>query len=371
MAFVSVQQAHTVATTGYHAPVVRTGYESVIGKRSGEMFCSAARQDGVVESVSPTGITVKYADGTVKGYSLGTLYGRAEGTTYPHNLVTKMKEGQAFKKGETISYNTNFFEEDPILPGGIVYKGSLLTRIALMETPHTYEDSTAISGELSAQLTTTTVKVKQYIVNFRQNLLNVVKPGQKVNPEDILMIMEDEITSGDEGFSAASLEILANRARNAPKSGYRGRVDWIEVFYHGDKADMSASLKSLADRSDRYKADRAKSTNKPVTTGSTDSDYSHEGAPLMPQRAVIKVYISVSEPAGIGDKIVGAAQIKSVIGEVMPYTLTTESGLKVHLKFGARSFAARIVDSMISMGVYASTLEVIGKAASKLYYGKK
>lgn len=371
VAFVSIQQAHTVATTGYHAPVVRTGYESVIGRRTGEMFCVTAKQDGVVETLTPTGMTVKYADGSVKGFSLGMMYGQAEGTTYPHPIVTKMKEGQSFKQGDNLTYNTNFFEEDPILPGGIVYKGSLLTRIALMETPHTYEDSTAISSELSQQLTTTTTKVKQYIVTFRQNLLNVVKPGQKVNPEDILMIMEDEISSGDEGFSAASLEILANRSRNAPKAGYRGRVEWIEVFYHGDKNEMSASLKSLADRSDRYKADRAKSTNRPVTTGSTDSDYSHEGTPLMPQRAVVKVYINVSEPAGVGDKIVGAAQLKSVIGEVMPYTLTTESGLKVHLKFGARSFAARIVDSMISMGVYASTLEVIGKAASKAYYGKK
>ena len=366
----SIQQAHTVATVGYHAPVVRTGYESVIGQRTGEMFASAARMDGKVISVTDSGILVEYADGEQKGYTLGTMYGRAEGSTYPHNLITEMKPGQKFKKGEYISYNTNFFEPDPILPGGVVYKGSMLTRVALIESSHTHEDSSTISEELSKSMTTTTAKVKKYGVNFKQNLLNMVKIGQQVNPEDIIMTIEDEITAMDDSFGEASMEILANRAKSSPTSGYRGRISDIDVIYHGDKADMSASLKALADRSDRRRADKAKATGKPAITGSVDSDYSHEGTPLSLGKAVIVVYITVSEGAGVGDKLVFSNQLKSVIGEVMPYKLTTKSGLPVHAKFGAKSFAARIVNSMISIGVRGATLDALTDVAVAAYRGK-
>lgn len=355
----SIQQAHTVATRGYHAPVVRTGYESVLGKRTGEMFASAAPQDGKVISVTDSGILVEFADKSQKGYTLGTMYGKAEGTTYPHQLVTSMQPGQKFKKGEYISYNTNFFEPDPILPGGVVYKGSMLVRCAMMETPHTHEDSSTISQRLSQLLTTTTAKPKPFSVSFRQNILNMVKIGQQLNPEDILLTIEDEITAMDDRFGQASMEILANRAKSSPTSGYRGTVTDIEVFYHGDKAEMSSSLKALADRSDRRRADKAKSIGAQPTTGLVDSDYSDDGTPLALGRAVIIIYISVSEGAGVGDKIVAGNQLKSVIGEVMPYSVTTKDGKPIDLKFGAKSFAARIVTSLLMMGTYAAALDAL------------
>jgi len=66
-------------------------------------------------------------------------------------------------------------------------------------------------------------------------------------------------------------------------------------------------------------------------------------------------------------KIVVGNQLKTVVGEVMTYKLTTKSGLKVDAKFGAKSFAARIVSSLLEMGVLASTLEVITKKAVEAY----
>lgn len=48
--------------------MIRTGYESVIGMRSGPMFAKTAKMDGVVTSVTDKGILVKYKDGTEEGY---------------------------------------------------------------------------------------------------------------------------------------------------------------------------------------------------------------------------------------------------------------------------------------------------------------
>lgn len=369
-AFVGIQQAHTVATRGYEPNMVRTGYENVIGQRTGEMFASSAKQDGKVITKTDHGILVEYKDGTRKGFALGMLYGKAEGSVYPHTLVSNMREGQKFRKGDYISYNTGFFEPDHLAPGSLVYKGSMMVRVALPEAPETHEDSSAISAALAARMTTTIAKPKSYVVRFKQGVHNVVKPGQKVNPEDPLLTIEDELTAMDDSLSDSSISILADMAKMTPRAGSRGTISWIEVIYHGDKADMSASLKALADRSDRRKYETGKSTGKPVETGLVNSDWRVDGTPLAVDHAELRVYINVDEPLGSGDKVVYGAQLKSVCGEVMNYKLTTESGLVVDAKMGAKSFAARIVTSLIEVGVRASTLDVITKDALKTYYGE-
>lgn len=281
--------------------MIRTGYESVIGMRTSETFAKAAKMNGVVTSVTAKGIAVKFEDGSEQGYPLGLLYGKAEGSVYPHTLVTDMKAGQKFKKDEYLTYNTKFFEKDPILEGGIVYKGSLMARVVLMEVPQTHEDSSTISASLSKRLMTTTVKPKTYTVGFKQNILNVVKVGQKVKPEDVLMTIEDEITASDDSFRDSSLAILSERSKNSPKSGYVGVVSGIEVFYHGDLDDMSSSLKSLAQRSNREKAEEANSRLKTASTGFVTSDFSVDGTPLSLGKAVIRIYINVLDDASVGD----------------------------------------------------------------------
>ena len=365
--FISIQQAHTIATDGYQPSPIRTGYESVIGMRTSGMFAQVAKMDGVVRSVTDSGVIVEYSDGTKQGYEVGTLYGKAEGSVYPHNVKAVVKVGQRLKKDDYITYNTKFFTPDPILPGGIVYKGGLMALAVLVETARTHEDSSVISRNLSRRLRATTTKVKTYTVNFKQNVLDVVKIGQKVKPEDILMTIEDEITAMDDSFKDSSLQILSERSKNSPRSSYIGTVSNIEVLYHGDLSDMSASLKSLATKSDKLKAEKAKSVGKEAASGFVNSDLSVNGTPLAVNKAVIRVYIDVEDDPATGDKIVVGNQLKSVIGEVMDYTLRTESGEVVDLQFGAKSFAARIVNSLIMFGVRAAALKGLEKAADKLY----
>lgn len=299
--FISIQQAHTIAADGYQPSPIRTGYESVIGMRSSGMFAQVAKMDGIVRSVTDSGVIVEYSDGTKQGYEVGTLYGKAEGSVYPHTVKSVVKVGQRLKKDDYITYNDKFFTPDPILPGGIVYKGSLMALGVLVETPRTHEDSSAISRDLARRLRATTTKVKTYTVNFKQNVLDVVKIGQKLKPEDILMTIEDEITAMDDSFKDSSLQILSERSKNSPRSSYIGTVSNIEVLYHGDLSDMSASLRSLATKSDKAKAAKAQSLGKQVSTGFVNSDLSVNGTPLAVNKAVIRVYIDVEDDPATGD----------------------------------------------------------------------
>ena len=88
---------HTIACDGYHQPMLRTGYEYAIGNRTSDMFAYTAKQDGKVISINEHGVIVEYVDGTRKGVNLGRQYGKAEGSVYPHDVVSAVKENQKFK----------------------------------------------------------------------------------------------------------------------------------------------------------------------------------------------------------------------------------------------------------------------------------
>lgn len=367
--FVNIQQSHTIAAEGYHQPHIRTGYESIIGNRTTEMFAYTAKQDGKVVSKNKTGIIIEYADGSKKGISLGRVFGKAEGSVYPHDIVSELEIDQKFKKGDVVAYNTGFFEKDFLNPSQVIMKTSMTVKAALYESNQTFEDGSSISARVSEALTAKTTKVKSITVGFKQNLLNVVKVGQSVGPKDVLMVIEDEITSSVANFDEESLALLSNLSKQAPKAKYHGTIDKIEVLYHGNKEDMSASLLQLVEKTDKSLADMCKSSGKPVITGQVNDDYRVAGVPLALDKAEIKIYLTISTHAGVGDKAVFANQLKSVIGEVMNYDMHTESGDRIDAVFSNRAIAARIVNSPYIIGTTTTLLNAIGKMAVKAYRG--
>jgi hypothetical protein len=333
------------------------------------MFAVTAQKTGKIISKNEHGIIIEYADGEKKGITLGRVYGKAEGSTYPHDIVTPLDVNDKFVKGDILAYNTGFFEPDFLEPKRVVMKSSMSVKVALYESNQTIEDSSTISKNLSEKLKAKTTKVKSLTVNFKQNIINAVKPGQKVNPKDLLMIIEDEITSSTDIFDEKSLSVLKKLSNQAPKASYLGTVDKIEVFYHGDKADMTSSLKALADKSDKLLADIAKASNKPVVTGEVTDDYRVSGVPLTLDKAEIKVYITIETTAGVGDKGVFANQLKSVFGEVMDYTMTSERGENIDAVFSYRGICKRIVLSPNLMGTTTTLLKLVAKKAVELYKG--
>lgn len=347
--------------------MIRTGYEYVIGNRTSDMFAHNAKQDGKVISVSDSGIIIEYADGVQKGITLGRVFGKAEGSVYPHDIVTKLKEGQKFKKGDPIAYNSGFFEQDFLDPKQIIMKNSFLVKTALYESNQTHEDSCAISPRIAEKSTAKTTKMRSFMIDFKQNLLNVVKVGQKVSPKDLLMIIEDEITSGNNSFDEESLKVLKKLSNQAPKASYLGVIDKIEVIYNGDKGDMSSGLKSLAERSDRLMAEVCKSSGKPVVSGQVNSDYRVSGVPLTMDKAEVKFFITIETRAGTGDKLVFGGQLKTIIGEVMDYSMTAEDGTPIDAAFAFRGIFARITIGNVITGTSATLLKVVADRAVDIY----
>lgn len=368
--FTSVQNTHTIGCPEYKPSMVRTGYEQIIAKRASDLYATIAIDDGEVISRNETGIIIKYKSGETKGIQLGKIFGTAAGLTLPHVVVCELKAGDKFKKNDVIAYNTGFFEKDLLNPNNIVWKSGIVVKTAILESVDTLEDASCISMEVANKLTTQTTKVKTIVINFDQAVKNLVKVGTNVTPESILCIIEDAITSNLNLFDEDSLNTLKVLSSNAPSAKVFGVIDRIEVFYYGDKEDMSDSLRQLVDVTDKELAKRHKSFGRPAFTGRVSSDYRVDGNPLTMDTAAIKIYITTNVRASTGDKGVFANQLKTIFSEILPEPMVTESGEKVHARFGRKSIAARVVASPDIIGTTNTLLDVIGKRMVKIYKGK-
>jgi hypothetical protein len=365
--FVGIQHSHSVACNGYHQLPVRTGYEQVIAHRTGDMFAVSAPHDGKVISVSPTGVVVQYADGKKQGYEIGRRFGNAAGLTIPHSVVANVKPGQDFKAGQILTYNTGFFEPDLLNPDNVVWKAGLLVKTVLMEVPETLEDSSAISARLAERLVTKVAKYSDIVVTFDQAVSNLVKVGQAVSSEDILCIIEDAVTSQANLFSQDSLNTLKLLSNYAPQAKVKGIVERIEVYYHGEKEDMSDSLRKIADAGDKDLAARLSSTNRKVLTGSVDEAFRVEGEPLQFEHMCIRVYITSDVSMGEGDKGVFANQMKTVVGKKSTAEYKTEKGELIDAVFGSTSIDNRIVNSPYIIGMYSVLSDLVGQEALAAY----
>lgn len=365
--FIGIQNTHTIACDGYTQLPVRTGYEQVLAHRNDDLYAAVADKKGKVISKTEKGILVEFEDGERRGIEIGRRFGAAAGLTIPHNVVSDLKPGDVLKPGQIIAYNDGYFEKDILNPENVVYKAGLLARTVLMETPLTLEDSSTISSGLARRLQTNVTKVRTIVVSFEQTIHLLEKETNEVGSENILCIIEEAVTANNQLFDKDSLDTLRILGAQVPLAKTAGIVEKIEVLYHGDKEDMSESLRQLADESDRKLAKLNRSTGKKVFTGSVGEGFRISGTPLDLDTAAIRFYITSPAPAGVGDKGVFANQNKTVFGKVLTNDILTEDGEIVDATFSWKSVLDRIVNSPPVIGTTTSILVEIGRQAVALY----
>ena len=358
--FTGIQNKHTVACDGYRAPAVRTGYEYVVPHRTGDLFCTTAKQAGTVESITEKGIIVKYKDGTTQGIELGRRFGISSGSVIPHYLETPMRVGQKFEEGDVVAYNSKFFELDYFNPKAAVLKFNTTAKIGLFEHALTEEDSSLISPKLSQRMSTDITHLRTVVVSFKDTLAKVVELGDQLTPNDILCYIHPEVASTATGIDdPEALAALTEWSRQTPKAKYPGVVERIECYYHGILADMSPTVRKLAEVSDKELKARNKAAGKPIYGGMVDDSYRLEGEAIPLDSMAINFYITVPESASVGDKLVFGNQLKTVIGEVFDGSYTTESGVELEGIFGQASIDDRIIDSLPRMGGLNTLLKLI------------
>lgn len=352
---------------GYQPTPTRTGYENVLAHRVDDLFAATAKQDGEVTKVTKQSVTVTYKDGSVKTVEIGKRFGTAAGTVFSHNVVSTLKVGDKIKAGEAIAYNSDYFTPDTLYPKQLVWKAGVMVRTAIMESPDTLEDSSAISERVANLMATPMTKVRTLVIPFDNAVRRMVSEGSDVDSDSILCTIEDAVTAESDLFNEETLDTLRVLSANTPRAKYSGKVEKIEVFYHGDLEDMSDSLRHLATESDKAMARRCRALGKTVVTGAVDGGVRFEQDPLELDTLAIKVYITHNAAAGVGDKGVFGNQLKTIFARVMSGTNQTESGEDIDAIFGYTSISARIVLSPEIMGTTNTLLRVISKQAADVY----
>jgi len=348
-------------------PAVRTGHEAILPYKLDMNYCYMAKEDGMVMEVKKSYIKIKYKSGKIVNVKLGEWNTKEEaGVSYLHTIITDLKVGDVFKNGNTISYDKQFFEPDIFDSTRVIYKTGTTVKVGLMENTETYEDSCTISSKTTNRLGTSIIKSKSFIVKATDEILNIVKLKDKVEPNNLLFTISDGNDFIDKrNLDKESLQVLQNIKNRSPKAKMRGIITKITVYYNCDTEDLSPTLKELVKASNKLIADE--NMNKTIT-GKVNSSYSIKGNPLTEGNVEIKISIKDEVGMGVGDKAIIGHQLKTTIGDVFNYDIKTEDGIEVEAMFSSRSIAARIVSSPNIVGTTSTLLNIIRDKAVEMYF---
>lgn len=355
-------RSHVIPINGMKIPYVRTGYESMIGLKAGNKFVISAEEDGTVIHSKKDSIEVNYKTLGKKKYRISDWTTKEESEAcYTHVMKSDLKAGDEFKKDDTLVYDSTFFGMDIFNPGRVIYREGDIITIALTEDPQTYEDSASLSRKVSNRLGTTVTKVINVIMEVKDNISDIVKPGDAVMPSDPLLIITNQVLGGAE-MDKKALEIMSSLNKQAPKAKYKGTVNKIDIRYNAELDDMSKSVKDLVEKLDKVSMEKYGYTNK------VNDSFSHHGKPLLNGSILIKIYIDVGYSMGIGDKAIFGNQLKFTVGEVFENDVRAEDGTEIEGFFSSRSIAARIVLSPYLLGTTSMLLDKLADLAVKEYF---
>lgn len=370
VSFQSTQASQAVSAANYRPNVLRTGYDNIIAHRTSELYSKIAKQDGTVTDVTKDAIQVTYKDGSTDSYPLGLVIGEASGEYHRHTRITDLKVGQAFKEGDVIGWDEQWFERDMFCPGQVAWKCGKVVRIALTEDQGVFEDSLEISSEFAEECVTPYIKCKSFMIDQDQALKMFAKVGDNVGYDTILCDVEDahlagvgEIEEGFEGVNRFGIRQI--------KSHHHGKIVEIKVVYNAKYEDMSPSVKSYVQTADRERARLAKLVNAPVTTGSVSSNLSVKKQSIMPGKVKIMVYIEAMDSSVSADKYVVGNQMKGTVGRKIHKTLRTEDGRKVDVKFSFKSLFNRMVLSLRNKLIACELATHVTKRAIDIYRGRE
>lgn len=335
--------------------------------RVGNLYCVTAEEDGAVTNVTDKKIEVSYSSGKKIAYKIGQTYGRMEGSVYKHQIVTDLTKGAKFKKGQHLAYNTAFFEKDWLDESRLVMKFNRLINVAFSMTDDVHEDSSSVSPQLGEVMRSTSVKDRNFIIDFSKNILNLKQVGEDVTPNDVLFTLADSSTDYT-NLAESSVELLKNIASLSPKAKVNGKIFKIEVKYNGDYADMSPTIRKLVAKLDREINEETLGTDNHVENNKVSSEYRSEGKNLMPNTLELKIFLEFKTKLETADKGVFGSQLKSVICDVFSSTITTETGTVVDAMYSYAMVLGRITLSPVLMGTTNRLLRHISPKIADVYF---
>lgn len=348
----------------------RTGYESMIAHRTGDMYAYNAKQDGEVIEVNESAkmCKIQYKDGSIHTFPYGESFGVCSDliTTQKQQLI--VQEGDKFKKGEILCYNPQFFEKDAY-SRQVYWKHGVSSTVAFIEIAGDYEDSSTITKKFGEKLEIEPVQVRMITLDKNTFVHNYKHVGDMVDINDFLMVFEDANVTDLSGMAKdnETLEYLAKLNRSTPRAKFSGKIVDIEMYLGCPVSEIHETLRTMYTEANRVKRARHRFTAgtpenlnnpdvKPITKGTK-----FKGVTFDENTVVIRYKIQEKLSAGVGDKIVIDSSLKSVISDVLADPVHTESGIEIDVLFSATSVSNRLVCSPLIVGIGERVLKELEK----------
>lgn len=341
-----------------------------------EEFSKVAKEDATVLEVTEDYIKYKYSNDVVDIIRFNnTVRNSAKGYFIKNDFVLSkvFKKGDSIKKGTIIAYNDKFFKTRNGIP---VLAIGTMSNILVQFGEATWEDAGTIFSDLSSDMSTNIVKRISLKVPLSAKIAidKVFKLGDKIKSGECLFkysLLTTENSAiadyyhGDEIFDLGLKEI---------KSKYNGKIVDFTIHY---RESIKEELKLSKDMSKLFsycnnsfplnnlnnepKLDPY--TKATIGSGVRKLTYSKfsviNGQTIENGEALIEVFVEVPDAAGIGDKVVIAAQLKNVICAYHPAEkcpIGAESGRKVGYITNTSSVMARMTPSFILAGTLNAIL---------------
>ncbi len=251
----SNMQRQAVPLVKHQAPVVGTGFESLVARQSGRGVF--AQEDGVVEEVDGQRLVVKYKKAGRKEYAIEKYVRSNNDTSF--SQYPRVSKGQSFKKEEVLV-------DGPTMINGELAIGTNLKAALMFYEGYNYEDSVIISDKVFKDDLLTSTHIKEYPIDVRETELGsetitadipnvndrilkkldangIVRVGAKVTAGDILVGVvaprgEKELTAEEKLLRAIFGEAASDVRDNSLRvpHGEAGIVINVQVL-STDKGD--------------------------------------------------------------------------------------------------------------------------------------
>ncbi|MBQ9267210.1 MAG: DNA-directed RNA polymerase subunit beta [Clostridia bacterium] len=277
------------------SPIVGTGIEYRAAKDSG--VCVIARNDGVVEKVTSTKITVKTKSG-VDEYDLIKFRRSNQGTCSNQRPI--VKAGEKIKKGEILA-------DGPSTDQGELALGKNILVGFMSWEGYNYEDAILINEDLVKEDVLTSIHIEEHDCEYRDTKL-----GPEEITRDIPNVGEDALKDLDErgviriGAEVRPGDILVGKVTPKGETELTAEERLLRAIF-GEKA------REVRDTSLRCPHGESGTVVDVKVFTKENSDELGTGV-----NEVIRVYIAQKRKISVGDKMAGRHGNKGVISRILP-----------------------------------------------------
>lgn len=361
--------------------LVTNGADEALPYLISDIFAYKAKQDGTIIEKDDEHIIVEYKDGSHEYVDLTEKVEKnsSAGFYVTLKLDSDLKVGSKVKEGGLIAYDKTSFNNGVGINNNPAYNIGTLAKCVMIDTDEGFEDSTAISDDLSTAMSNDVVVAKEIVLDKNTNVYNMVKKGDPLEEGDTLLVIQTPYEEEDANMLLKNLvddpDEISDLGRIPIKSKVTGMVQDIKIYRTVELEELSDSLQKICKDYEKDIKRKKKIMNNYKIDGTEDLDADYKlpaTGKLKDTGEGVKIifYLKYVDKMSIGDKLINWSANKGVVKYIFPkgkepYCLSTPEE-KVHCLVSIASCNGRMVTSIQNIGVMNHLLVEAGRKAKQM-----